>query len=148
MSTGNGDSRKLIDEVVAWLHTHPFPKKKVKTKRLMTTLTFSVLSLKILLTSLVCTAVNDALFGRSHIWHEMHSNPFMQVLGFVAFRTPSNRLGIGSAERSWSDVKMIKDAKQSNLGGKSLQKRAILNTSGKLDNAGIVMMLMYLGTIV
>ncbi len=54
-------------------------------------------------------------------------------LGFVACCVTSKRLGIGSAEWSWADVKQIKDWKQSNLGGTRLKKRAILFTSAKLE---------------
>ncbi len=62
----------------------------------------------------------------------MHSLPFTEVLGFVACQTMSKHLGIGSAERSWSDVKIIKNEKRANIGDESLEKMAILNTSAKL----------------
>ncbi len=75
----------------------------------------------------------DALAGRSHIWHETYSLPYTKVLGFVACRVTSKRLGIGSGERAWSDVKQIKDGKRSNLSGDSLEKRAILFTSAHLE---------------
>ncbi len=68
----------------------------------------------------------------------MHSLPFTEVLGFVACRTTSKRLGIGSAERSWSDVKTIKNGKRANIGGDTLEKRAILYTSAKLEEAQIL----------
>ncbi len=47
------------------------------------------------------------------------------------------RLGVGSAERSWSDEKQIKDGKRLNLGGSSLEEHAILFTSAKLNEAQI-----------
>ncbi len=47
----------------------------------------------------------------------------------------SKRLDIGAGERSWSDVRMIKDRKRSNLSGDSLEKRAIMYTSDHLEEA-------------
>ncbi len=52
-------------------------------------------------------------------------------------RVTSKRLGIGAGERSWSDVKMIKDGKRSNLSGDSLEKQAILYLSAQLEEARI-----------
>ncbi len=77
----------------------------------------------------------DALAGKSHIWHETYSLPYTKVLGFVACRVKSKRLGIGSGERAWSEVKQIKDGKRSNLSGESLEKRTILFTSTHLEDA-------------
>ena len=56
---------------------------------------------------------DDALSRRSHIWHEMHSLPFTQSFAslFCCMTVPSKWFGIGSAGRSWSNVKMIKDEK-------------------------------------
>ncbi len=71
---------------------------------------------------------DDALSGRSYLWHEMHSLPFTEVLGFVACQTTLTHLGIGSAERSWSNVKIIKNGKRENIGEEALEKRAILYT--------------------
>ncbi len=82
-------------------------------------------------------SMKDALAGRSHIWHEMYSLPYTHVLGFVACRVTSKCLGIGAGERSWSDMKMIKDGKRSNLSGDSLEKEAILYTSACLEEARI-----------
>ncbi len=47
----------------------------------------------------------------------MHSLPFTEVLGFVACQYMSKRLGIGSAEQSWSNVKTINNGKKVNIGG-------------------------------
>ncbi len=63
--------------------------------------------------------------------------PYTSVFGFVACCVTSKRLGIGLAERSWADVKQIKDGKRSNLGGTSLEKMVILFTSAKLKEANI-----------
>ncbi len=61
----------------------------------------------------------DALDGNSSVWNCL---AYTCVIGFVACQVTSKRLGIGSAERSWSDVKQLKDGKWSNLGGSSLEK--------------------------
>ncbi len=79
----------------------------------------------------------DAVNGNSFVWHQLYSLPYTKVLGFVACHTTSKQPGISAAERSWSDVKQIKDGKQSNLGGGSLEKRAILYSSTRLNEAKI-----------
>ena len=43
--------------------------------------------------------------GNSYLWNQKYSLPSTKVLGFVACRVTSKILGIGSAERSWGDVK-------------------------------------------
>ncbi len=63
--------------------------------------------------------------------------PYNKVLGSVACCTTSKQLGIGAAERSWSDVKQIKDKNWSNLDGVSLEKRSILYLSARLNEAQI-----------
>ncbi len=68
----------------------------------------------------------------------MHSLLFIKVLGFVTCQTTSKCLGIGSAERSWSDVKTIKNGKRVNIGGETLEKRAILYTSAKLEESQLL----------
>ncbi len=75
--------------------------------------------------------------GCSHILHMFHSLPYTQVLGFVACKVTSKRLVSGAAERSLSEVKMIKDGKRSKLSGDSLEKHAILYTSAHLEEARI-----------
>ncbi len=59
----------------------------------------------------------------------MHSLLFTEVLGFVTCQTTSKHLEIGSAEQSWSNVKIIKNGKRAHIGDESLEKRAILYTS-------------------
>ncbi len=68
----------------------------------------------------------------------MHSLPFTEVLGFVTCRTTPKCLGIGSAEQSWSDVKTIKNGKRANIGRETLEKRAILYTSAKIEEAQLM----------
>ncbi len=79
----------------------------------------------------------DAVNVNSFVWHQLYSLPYTKVLGFVACHTTSKQLGIGAAERSWSDVKQIKDGKRSNLGRVSLKKRAILYSLARLNKAKI-----------
>ncbi len=79
----------------------------------------------------------NAVNGNTFVWNQLYSLPYIKVLGFVAFHTTSKQLGIGAAERSWSYIKQIKDGKLSNLGGVSLEKRAILYSSAKLNEAKI-----------
>ncbi len=73
-------------------------------------------------------AVNGNLFIRHQFFHCL-----TKILGFVACHNTSKQLGTGAAERSWSDVKKIKDGKRSNFGGISLEKRAILYLSARLN---------------
>ena len=64
-----------------------------------------------------------------HLWHKKYSLPSTKVLGFVACMVTSKMLGIGSAERSWGDVKTIKPGKISDLGSDISEKQSILYTS-------------------
>ncbi len=79
----------------------------------------------------------DALQGRSYLWHKKYSLPHTKVLGFVACRTTSKLTGIGAAERAWGDTKYIKSGKRSHLSGESTEKRSILYTSARIDEARI-----------
>ncbi len=58
MSTDKGDLRKLIDEVVAYLHTNPCPDKKVSTLSIDELIDIFGKSLIISLTALAHTAIN------------------------------------------------------------------------------------------
>ena len=78
------------------------------------------------------------MLGLSHRWHEKYSEPYTMVLGMVACCTTSKHLGIGSAERSWGDVKHIKSGKRINLGSDKLEKRAILYSSARIQEARIM----------
>ncbi len=70
----------------------------------------------------------DALNGNSCLWLELQTLSYTSVLGCAACCITSKSLGIVSVERYWEDVKQ-KYGKKSNLGGASLEKRAILFTS-------------------
>lgn len=79
----------------------------------------------------------DANQGRSHLWHRKYSLPHTNVLGFVACRVTSKTLGIGPCERVWGDLKTIKDGKRKHLGGASTEKRTVLYSSAKINQARI-----------
>ncbi len=79
----------------------------------------------------------DVLNGNSYLQHELYSLPYTSVLGFVACHVTSKRLGEGSVEQSWADVKQKTIGKCLNLGGNSLEKRAIHFTFSKLSKANI-----------
>ncbi len=159
MNTDNGDLRNLINELVVCLHTPPCSNKRVTTKVLMASLRFSRKHLKILLTTLAHTTIDLENLRMTTHWMEDPTSGMRyipsQVLGFVSSRTTAKQLGNGSAEWSRSDVKMIQDGKQSNLGGKSLKMRAIFTHQQSLMMpvfwgliSRITMMLMYLETMI
>ena len=68
----------------------------------------------------------DIIYVNSNLWHNKYSLPSTKVLGFVACRVTSKILGIGSAERSWGDVKKIKSGKRSALGSDISEKQSIV----------------------
>ena len=49
------------------------------------------------------------------MWHSRNSLRYANVLGPLACRVTSKILGIGSAERSWGDVKHLKTNKSAHL---------------------------------
>ena len=49
-----------------------------------------------------------------------------KFLVFLAFRVTSKIHGIGSAERSWGDVKIIKSGKRSDHGSEISEKQSIM----------------------
>ncbi len=140
----DGDKRIAIERVIAKLHVAPNPNSKVANNEIVVIIDtfwkeFGDFQNKTGVYGLRPGRflLPDAINGYSHLWHELYSLPNTNVLGFVACHVTSKRLGVGSAERSWADVKQIKDGKRSNLGGTSLEKRAILFTSAKLREANI-----------
>ncbi len=140
----DGDKRIAIERVIAKLHVVPNPNSKVANDEVVVIIDtfwkeFGDFQNKTGVYGLYPGRflLPDAINGNSHLWHELYSLPYTNVLGFVACRVTSKRLGVGSAGRSWADVKQIKDGKRSNLGGTSLEKRAILFTSAKLREANI-----------
>ena len=79
----------------------------------------------------------DVATGKSYLWHEKYSLPHTKVLGHVACRTTSKLLGIGSAERSWGDVKHLKSGKRSHLGAESTERQSVLYTTARINEARI-----------
>ena len=56
---------------------------------------------------------------------------------FCSLQGNSNILGIGSAERSWGDVKTIKSVKISALGSEISEKQSIVYTSACIEETSI-----------
>jgi hypothetical protein len=79
----------------------------------------------------------DRRAGMSHVWHKQHSLVWTQVLGKVACRITSKILGIGAAERSWADVKQLKQGKRQGLQGQSLKKQALIFSAACIEQARI-----------
>ena len=77
----------------------------------------------------------DITDGNSHLWHQKYSLPSTKVLDFVACRVTSKILGIGSAERSWGDVKTIKSGKRSAHGSDISDKHSIVYRSACIEEA-------------
>ena len=79
----------------------------------------------------------DATNGNSHLWHEKYSLPYTEVLGYVACIVTSKRLGVGSAERSWKDVKQIKSGMASHMRADRIEKQSIIYTTARVEEARI-----------
>ena len=71
------------------------------------------------------------------MWHQKYSLPFIKVIGFVARRVTSKVLGIGSAERSWCDVNIIKYRKRSAISSDVSEKQSIVYTCACIESARI-----------
>ena len=71
----------------------------------------------------------DIRDGNSHLCHQKYSLPCTKVLGFVACRVTSKVLGIGAAERSWGDIKIIKSGKRYDIRSDTSEKKSIVYTS-------------------
>ena len=67
--------------------------------------------------------------GNSNLCHHKYPLPYIKVLCFVACRVTSKILWVGSAERSWGDVKKIKAGKISALGSDISEKKSIVYIS-------------------
>ena len=70
----------------------------------------------------ICNS-KDITDDNSNIWHQKYSLPSTKVIGFVACRLTSKILGIGSAERSWGDVKKLNQERDKLLVVASLRRR-------------------------
>ncbi len=69
---------------------------------------------------------SDLLNSRVFIWHKKETLRFTKIFGRFACRVCSKILGIGSAERSWCDVKHLKVNKRSHLSGERVKKQATI----------------------
>ncbi len=63
---------------------------------------------------------------RPYLWHKKNSLAYTNILGEFACRVCSKILGIGSAERSWGDVKTLKNGKRSHLSSEHVKKQATI----------------------
>ena len=79
----------------------------------------------------------DIFGGNSHLWHHKYSLPSTKVIGVVAWRVTYKVLGIGSAKRSWVDVKKIKSGKISALSSDISEKQSILYKSDWIEEVRI-----------
>ena len=87
---------EMIDEVVSRLHYRPCPNKKVVNESIDEIIYIFWKEFKHFIyrtgryrNQSIWFENDDALSGRSYLWHEMHSLPFTEVLGFVACQTTS-----------------------------------------------------------
>jgi hypothetical protein len=68
----------------------------------------------------------DLADGNSHLWHKKNSLRYTAILGKLACLVCSKILGIGSAERSWGDVKHLKTDKRSKLSDVSTKMQSTI----------------------
>lgn len=80
---------------------------------------------------------HDIRFGNSHYWHFKNSLRYTKILGSFACRVCSKILGIGSAERSWGDVKHLKTNKRSHLSGEATKKQATIYGAYCMEKASM-----------
>ena len=83
---------------------------------------------------LICNS-KDITDGKSHIWHQKYALVYTIVIGFVACRVTSKIIGIGSAERSWGDIKTIKPGNISALSSEISENQSIVYTSACIEEA-------------
>ena len=79
----------------------------------------------------------DISYGKINIWNQKYSLPPTRVLGFVSCKVTSKIIGIGYAERSWGDVKIIKPGKISALGSDISENQIIVYKYGCIKEARI-----------
>merc|ERR1712032_126667 len=58
-----------------------------------------------------------------------------KVLGRVACKVTSKRLGIGSAERAWKDVKHIKSGQSSHMKANRIEKQSVIYTTACVEES-------------
>ena len=79
----------------------------------------------------------NTLLAVSHLWYEEYCLPYTAVLAFCGCRAISKICGIGGREHSWGDVKEIKDGKPAHMDGESVEKRAVLFTTTRINDTRI-----------
>jgi hypothetical protein len=72
---------------------------------------------------------------KSYIWHKKETLRYTNIFGRFACRVCSKILGIGSAERSWGDVKHLKTNKRSHLSADRVKKQATIYGSSCIEMA-------------
>ena len=78
---------------------------------------------------------SDLLNSKVFIWHKKETVRYTEIFGQFACRVCSKILGIGSAERSWGDVKHLKVNKRSHLSGERVKKQATIFGSSCIELA-------------
>ena len=68
----------------------------------------------------------DIIAGNSHFWQKKNLLHYTSILGRAACIVCSKILGIGSAERSWGDVKHLKTEKRAKLSGEAVKMQGTI----------------------
>jgi hypothetical protein len=79
----------------------------------------------------------DLTDGNSHLWHKKNSLRYTSILGQLACLVCSKILGIGSAERSWGDVKHLKTDKRAKLSGEATKMQSTIFGASCAERARI-----------
>ncbi len=102
----DGDKRIAIERVIAKLHVEPNPNSKVSNDEIVVIIDtfwkdFGDFQNKTGVYGLHLGRflLPDAINGNSHLWHELYSLLYTNVVCFLAFHVTSKRLGVGSAKR-------------------------------------------------
>jgi len=77
------------------------------------------------------------LENRSHFWHKKHLTHCTTMLGRFACVVTSKIAGIGSTERQWRDVKMLKNGQRAHLSSSAVRIQATLYGDHCARQAGI-----------
>jgi hypothetical protein len=76
-----------------------------------------------------------AVQGKSYVFHERYSLKVTTILGYVACHVTSKVLGIGAANRSWSDVLQPKTDKRSHLSVDAVEHQSIIFGAASIHKA-------------
>lgn len=77
----------------------------------------------------------DIINGKSYLWHKKETLRYTKIFGKFACRVCSKILGIGSAERSWGDVKSLKNNKRSHLSADRVKKQTTIFGASCIEQA-------------